>query len=38
MEKVNGAGVTERSEDWTIRSVFEDWSLIELYLGEKKLS
>ena len=25
MEKVNGAGVTERSEDWTIRSVFEDW-------------
>ena len=25
MEKVKGAGVTERSEDWTIRSVFEDW-------------
>ncbi len=25
MENVKGAGVTERSEDWTIRSVFEDW-------------
>ena len=25
MAQVQGAGVSERSEDWTIRSVFEDW-------------
>ena len=25
MAQVKGAGVSERSEDWTIRSVFEDW-------------
>ena len=25
MTQTNGVGVTERSEDWTIRSIFEDW-------------
>ncbi len=32
MTQTNGVGVTERSEDWTIRSIFEDW------IADRKLS
>ena len=35
MTMTKGAGVTECQDDWTIRSIFEDWIADKNYLEEK---